>query len=91
MCICLQLPNATSVPHIKLLTHWIDLCLIHVYYSYHLVDTMQACKCSNPMELAPNNVQVVGYENPALQGEVITFTCLLGLELIAVDLSQQCA
>ena len=38
-------------------------------------------KCSNPMELAPNNVQVVGYENPALQGEVITFTCLLGLEL----------
>ena len=33
------------------------------------------------MALANNNVQVVGYEDPALEGESITFTCPFGLEL----------
>ena len=32
-----------------------------------------AGKCSNPMELT--NALVVGYEDPALHGQNITFTC----------------
>ena len=39
-----------------------------------------ADKCSNPMELTHNNVQVMGYEDPALEEEIITFTCTSGLE-----------
>ena len=42
---------------------------------------MYADKCSNPMVLVTNNVRITGYEDPALEGEVITFTCSFGLEL----------
>ena len=38
-------------------------------------------RCSNPMEPARTNVIVVGYEDPALEGERIMFTCTSGLEL----------
>ena len=33
------------------------------------------------MALVNNDVRVVGYEDPALEGEVITFTCPYGLIL----------
>ena len=33
------------------------------------------------MALTNNDVQVMGYEDPALEGESIAFTCLFGLEL----------
>ena len=35
-------------------------------------------KCSDPMLLSQNNVRVMGYEDPALVGESITFTCPSG-------------
>ena len=37
-----------------------------------------AVKCSNPIVLTRTNVRVVGYEDPALEGENITFTCTSG-------------
>ena len=37
-----------------------------------------AGKCSNPMTLTRNDVQILGYEEPALEGESIMFTCTSG-------------
>ena len=37
-----------------------------------------AGKCRNPMAIVNNNVRIAGYEDPALEGEVITLTCLPG-------------
>ena len=42
---------------------------------------MLAGECSNPMALVNNNVRIIGYEDPALEGEVISFTCSFGMEL----------
>ena len=42
---------------------------------------MYAGKCSNPMALVNNNIRIVGYNDRALEGDHITFTCPSGLVL----------
>ena len=37
-----------------------------------------AGKCSDPMELITTHVMAVGYEDPALEGQIIIFTCRPG-------------
>ena len=44
-------------------------------------------KCSNPMALVNDNVRIIGYEYPALEGESITFICLSGSSLSGPDSS----
>ena len=36
-------------------------------------------KCSNPLELTHINVMVLGYEEPSLEGNSVTFACPAGL------------
>ena len=48
---------------------------------------MHAGKCSTPMALVTNNVRIIGYEDPALEGAVITFTCPSGSTLIGPNSS----
>ena len=48
---------------------------------------LHAGKCSIPMALVNNNVRVIGYEDPALEGESITFTCQSGSLLIGPNSS----
>ena len=38
-------------------------------------------KCSNPLTLVNASVIVEGYEDPALEGEIIMFSCLSGLAM----------
>ena len=35
-------------------------------------------KCDNPLKVIQTGVIIVGYEDPALEGKNITFTCLSG-------------
>ena len=44
----------------------------------HNVLTCYVGKCDDPLELIHSDVIVVGYEDPALEGENVTFTCLSG-------------
>ena len=44
-------------------------------------------KCDNPSALIHNDVIVVGYEDPALEGENITFTCPTGAILTGPNAS----
>ena len=46
-----------------------------------------AGRCRNPMVIVNNNVRIAGYEDPALEGEVITLTCLPGQMLNGTDTS----
>ena len=39
-------------------------------------------KCSNPLTLVNASVIVEGYEDPALEGEIIMFSCSSGLMTI---------
>ena len=39
---------------------------------------LHAVKCGNPIALVNNNVRVMGYEDPALEGESIILTCPSG-------------
>ena len=36
---------------------------------------MHAGECDDPSKLIPSDVIVIGYEDPVLEGENITFTC----------------
>ena len=40
---------------------------------------MHAARCGNPLKLAHIDVIVVGYNDPALGGETVTFICPPGL------------
>ena len=50
-----------------------------------MIGACNAGKCRNPMVIVNNNVRITGYEDPALEGEVITFTCLPGQMLNGTD------
>ena len=44
-------------------------------------------KCDDPLMLIHNDVTVFGYEDPALEGENITFTCPTGAILTGHNIS----
>ena len=44
-------------------------------------------KCDDPSKLIHNDVIIVGYEDPALEGENITFTCPTGAILTGPNTS----
>ena len=52
---------------------------------------MNAGKCSNPLSLLQTgDVRAIGYQDPALEGVNISFSCLPGLELAAGPKSATC-
>ena len=56
-------------------------CISHVV-SY-------AAKCSNPLELFHTDVITVGYKDPALEGDSITFICPTGA-ILSGPISSTC-
>ena len=72
--ICGQ-PNQTAFIELNYCTFNKVSILLH-YIAYHAWCMIyHAARCSNPLKLAHIYVTIEGYEDPALEGENITFIC----------------